>query len=51
MWSDRVVVDESLLDLDLGFPQGVEYLAIEQLIAEANVDAFSRFPAIADPPI
>jgi len=40
MWPDRVVVAPPALDDDLGFSQRVEDLAVEQLVAQARVEAF-----------
>ena len=38
MRADRVVVAPPLLDEDLGLAQGVEYLAVQQLVPEPGVD-------------
>ena len=38
---DRVVVNPPLLNQDLGFLQGVEYLAVQELVPEARVEAFA----------
>ena len=40
MRADGVVVPPPALNDDLGFAQGVEDLAIEQLVAQAGVEAF-----------
>ncbi len=40
MRADRVVVATPALDDDLGFPQGVEDLAVEQFVTQARVEAF-----------
>ena len=39
MGPDRIVVASPTLDDDLGLAQSVENLAVEQLIAEASVEA------------
>ena len=39
MWPDRVVVSPPAFDDDLGLAQGVEDLAIEQLITQARIEA------------
>ena len=39
MGPDRVVVASPALDDDLGLAQGVEDLAVEQLVAQASVEA------------
>ena len=46
MRPNGIVVTAPTLDYDLGFPQRVEYLAIEQFIAQAGIetlDVAARF--------
>ncbi len=38
VWPVGVVVDSEVFDEDLGFEQGVEVPAVEQLVAELAVD-------------
>jgi hypothetical protein len=41
MRPDRVVVDASFLDQDLGLAQVSEQLTVQEFILEANVEAFT----------
>jgi len=43
MWSHVVVLSEPLIDDDLSLLEGVEDLAVEQLVPEAGIEA----PALA----
>ena len=38
---DRIVVDTPFLDQDLGLPQAVEDFAVEQLVSEPGIEAFT----------
>ena len=40
MRPDGVVVISPLLDQDLRLPEGIEDLSVEQLVAEAGIEAF-----------
>jgi hypothetical protein len=42
MWPDRVVVPPPALDDDLGLAQRVEDLAVEELVAQARIEAFNE---------
>ena len=41
MWPSRVVVDAPLLDDNLGFPEAVEDLAIQQFVPELAVEGLA----------
>ena len=41
MWSHVVVLSEPLVDDDLGLREGLEDLAVEQLVPEAGIEALS----------
>jgi hypothetical protein len=38
MWTVQVVVDSPVLDQHLGFKQGIEAMAVEELVAQAAVE-------------
>ena len=38
MWPDRIVVASPALDDDLGLTQGIEDLAVEQLITQPRIE-------------
>ena len=40
MWPDRIVVASPALDDDLGLTQGIEDLAVEQLITQPRIEGF-----------
>ena len=40
MWPDRIVVASPALDDDLGLTQGIEDLAVEQLITQPRIERF-----------
>src|SRR6187397_1430420 len=41
MWPDRIVVASPALDDDLGLTQGIEDLAVEQLITQPRIERFN----------
>ena len=41
MWSDVVVLSEPLVDGDLSLLEGVEDLAVEQLVPEVGIESLS----------
>jgi hypothetical protein len=42
VWANRIVVTAPALDDDLGLAQRVEDLTVEQLVAQAGVEAFDE---------
>ena len=41
MWSDRIIVFAPFLDDYLSFLESVEYLPVEKLIPEPDIEAFA----------
>ena len=41
MWADVIVLSEPQVDDDLGLLEGLEDLAVEQLVGEAGIEALS----------
>lgn len=42
VWSDCIVVVPPAFDQDLRFTSCIEHLAVEQLVAEAGIEALTR---------